>query len=522
MINLTEILLYKFRDNLSSSKISNKTGYSKTTIIKYKREFEKFRNKYINENNKIPPTDVLIEKFVYLNGFKKADYEPRVITKEVINEIDNYIKENNIKRATGLKKQTKRKNHIYQKLMEKGYNISYSSVCKYITKKYGKNISECFIKQQYELGYTSEFDWGEVKLYINDKKRTFRMAEFAMAGSNTRWGQLFQHENTLSFQEAHVGFFRYMNGIPFEVVYDNMKVAVKRLAGDKKPTLGLMNLMNHYCFQHRFCQIRRGNQKGHVERGIDYLRREAFNDEDHFSSIEEANEHLRKWYEKLNNKPNNISLLKNERKSLIPYTTDYQCSVWDTAKIDKLSTFSYDRTHYSVPDRLVGKTVDIKIYSDKIEVYYNKEEICSHDRCYNHTWMLTLDHYLKTLSYKPGALKHSLTLHQAPSRLKDIYKTYFSDDNKNFVELLLFVKNNGLNYQDIYNAIDELKTKNITNINVFFIRSVLDNTDKNYKLSLCNKNLGSKIENPIESIDIEKYTVSNISKLTTSMQSKNY
>ena len=87
------------------------------------------------------------------------------------------------------------------------------------------------------------------------------MAEFAMAGSNTRWGQLFQHENTLSFQEAHVGFFRYMNGIPFEVVYDNMKVAVKRLAGERKPTIGLMNLMSHYHFQHRFCQIRRGNQK---------------------------------------------------------------------------------------------------------------------------------------------------------------------------------------------------------------------------------------------------------------------
>ena len=522
MINVTEILLYKFRNNWSSRKIKNKTNYSRTTIRRYISSFYEFKDAYLLRNSSLPPISDLIQDFVYSLTPPVPTFEPRVMTSQIKQEIDICIDKNETKRRTGLGKQQMLKEDIYKLLINKGFELSYSSVCKYITNKYGKNFRECFIKQQYELGYTSEFDWGEVKLYINNKLRTFRMAAFAMAGSNTRWGQLFQHENTLAFQESHVNFFKYMGGVSFEVVYDNMKVAVRRMAGDKKPTIGLMNLMSHYKFRHRFCNICRGNEKGHVEKTVEYLRREAFCVIDHFSSIEEANQYLSKFYEELNHKCNNTDLLQKEKESLILYPSDFQCSILDTAKIDKLSTFSYDRTHYSVPDRLVGKTVDIKIYSDKIEVYYNKEEICSHDRCYNHTWMLTLDHYLKTLSYKPGALKHSLTLHQAPSRLKDIYKTYFSDDNKNFIELLLYVKNNGLSYQDIYNAIDELKTKNITNINVFFIRSVLDNTDKNYKLSLCNKNLGSKIENPIESIDIEKYTVSNISKLTTSMQSKNY
>ena len=521
MINVTEILLYKFRDNWSSRKIKSKTNYSRTTIRRYVSSFYKFKDAYLLRNPSLPIND-LIQDFVYSLTLPSPKFKPRIMTSQIKQDIDACISKNEIKRRTGLGKQQMLKEDIYKLLISKGYKLSYSSVCKYITNKYGKNFRECFIKQQYELGYTSEFDWGEVKLYINNKLTTFRMAAFAMAGSNTRWGQLFQHENTLAFQEAHVGFFRYMNGIPFEVVYDNMKVAVKRLAGDKKPTLGLMNLMNHYCFQHRFCNIRRGNEKGHVERTVEYLRRKAFCINDHFSSIEEANKYLSKCYEGLNHKCNNIDLFQREKESLTLYSSDFQCSILETAKIDKLSTFSYDQTHYSVPDRLVGKTVNIKIYSDKIKIYYNKKEICSHDRCYNHTWMLTLDHYIKTLSYKPGALKHSLTLNQAPSRLKDIYKTYFSDDNKNFIELLLYVKNNGLSYQDIYNAIDELRTKNITNINVFIIRSVLDNKGENYKLSLCNKNLGSKIENPIESADIEKYIISNISKLTTSMQSKNY
>lgn len=519
MINVTEILLYKFRDNLSSNKIKDRTGYSKTTIIKYKCEFEKFRKHYLKEHNRVFDIDELIEEFIQSHSYNKPEPRPRVMTKAIIEEIDNMIKENEFKRLTGLKKQTKRKEHIHNILLRKGYNISYSSVCKYITKKYGNNIRECFIKQQYELGYTSEFDWGEVKLYINNKKRTFRMAVFAMAGSNTRWAQLFQHENTLSFQEAHVDFFKYMNGISVEVVYDNMKVAVRRLAGDKKPTIGLMNLMNHYRFHHRFCNIRRGNEKGHVERGVDYLRREAFNDMDHFSSIEEANEHLCQWYERLNNKPENINKLNNERRSLIPYTSDYQCSILDTARVDKLSTFSYDQTHYSVPDNLVGKTVEIKIYSDKIKVYYNKKEVCRHDRCYTHDWAMTLDHYLTTLYRKPGALKSAVTLHQAPYKLKEIYNKYFTNKSRDFIELLIYIKDKGMNYNNIYSAVDNLKAKNIFNINSYLIRSILDNTEQNSDIVKCNKILSYKMKNSIESINIEEYTIANISKLTATMHS---
>jgi hypothetical protein len=142
MINVTEILLYKFRDNLSSDKIKDCTGYSKTTIIKYNREFEKFRKYYSKENNKVLEIDELIEEFVQSYSYNKPESKPRVMTSEIISEIDNMIKENEFKCLTGFKKQTKRKEHIYNTLVKKGYDASYSSVCKYITKKYGKNIRD--------------------------------------------------------------------------------------------------------------------------------------------------------------------------------------------------------------------------------------------------------------------------------------------------------------------------------------------------------------------------------------------
>jgi len=518
MINLTEILLYKFRDNWSSYQISEETNYSRTTIRRYLKKFSQFKDDYSQNHSKLLSLSELIEEFVFQYLYSTPVIRRRVMTDEVIQIIDNCIKDNEVKRLTGLKKQRMLKEDIYQFLLDKGFNLSYSSVCKYITNNYGKNITECFIKQQYELGYTSEFDWGEVKLYINNRLRTFRMGAFAMAGSNTRWGQLFQHENTLSFQEAHVNFFKYMKGVSYEVLYDNMKVAVKRLAGDKKPTTSLLNLMNHYHFKHRFCNIRRGNEKGAVERSVEYLRRKAFCIKDHFNSIEEANTYLYQCFDKLNKIETNISLFQKERESLLSYSSDYQCSFLEKAKIDKLSTFCYDYTHYSVPDYLIGRVVDIKIYSDKIKIYYNKKEICRHDRCYSHSWIMNLNHYLLTLYQKPGALKNSVSFHQAPNDLRDIYNKYFINNSKDFIELLLYIENIGLNYKSIYDAINTLKTKNICKINAYLIRSILDNKSNNAS-NFNNINCYTNIT--IDDENIRKYTISDISKLTSSITSLN-
>ena len=254
---------------------------------------------------------------------------------------------------------------------------------------------------------------------------------------------------------------------------------------------------------------------------MEYLRRKAFSTTYHFSSIEEANEYLTKCYEKLNNTDSNISPFKEEKKSLRTYLYDYQCSFLETAKIDKLATFCYDGTHYSVPDYLVGKTIYVKIYSDLIKVYYNKKEICRHERSYKHTWIMTLDHYLTTLSRKPGALKGAVSFHQVPERLQNIYYKYFVNESKEFIELLLYVKEKKLNYQDIYNAIDNLYSKNIIKVNAYLIRTVIDNASEDIVPYNISKKILLHVANPIADADIRDFTISNISKLTHSINSQN-
>jgi len=54
------------------------------------------------------------------------------------------------------------------------------------------------------------------------------------------------------------------------MVYDNMKVAVKRFVGtEKEPIEGLLQLSIYYGFRYRFCNVRSGNEEGHVERSVE-------------------------------------------------------------------------------------------------------------------------------------------------------------------------------------------------------------------------------------------------------------
>lgn len=63
-----------------------------------------------------------------------------------------------------------------------------------------------------------------------------------------------------------------MNGVPHRMVYDNMRVAIRSFVCGKHPTDALLRMERAYAFTHRFCNIRSGNEKGHVERSVEIVR----------------------------------------------------------------------------------------------------------------------------------------------------------------------------------------------------------------------------------------------------------
>lgn len=93
-------------------------------------------------------------------------------------------------------------------------------------------------------------------------------------------------------------------------------------------------------------------------------------------------------------------------------------------------------SHYLVPDTLVGKLVDVKIYSKKLVVLYQNQKVAVHQRIYYPAgWR---EHYLNTLLHNPGVVHNSLALLKMPEGIQKLFDRQFKDKPKDFVLLLQY------------------------------------------------------------------------------------
>ncbi len=430
-------------DGKSQRQISRELQINRKTVKKYVEEYERLQRVSTPAEN----SKVFSSHFSTLPEYDSERREKRRLTRDVLAAIDVHIAANRAKIEFGQRKQVLKKIDIYESLQQQGFNVGYTTVCNYIRKQSGKRtIKEAFIRQTYQPGSVCEFDWAEIKLEIAGTMRRYYMAVFTSAYSNYRYALIYQRQDTLAFMESHVLFFSHIGGVYHQMTYDNMRVAVIRFLGshDKEPTRALLEMRDHYMFTHRFCNIYSGNEKGHVERSVEYIRRKAFGPGSGFSSLGEATEHLCKVVDRLNGTKQQltgksaIEMFEEERLFLYKSPSPMACSESMPLRVDKYATICYGTNHYSVPDNLVESLVDVKIYGHKLEIFSQNRLLATHERSFSRRqWIISIEHYLTTFSRKPGALASSVALVSSPY-LKALYDKYFTESPRDFIELLQF------------------------------------------------------------------------------------
>jgi len=459
MYTQQEIILRKTREGKSQRQISRELRISRRTVKKHLEAYEAYRKSGISQEGSL--INYLTQSPVY-DSSKRTK---RQLIPEVQGIIDGLLEENRRKVKEGMGKQLLKKRDILEILWDRGYEIGYTTVCNYIREQeHPPGAKEAYIRQEYQRGDTCEFDWGEVKLIIGGKRMKVNMSVFTSAYSNYRYGSLYRRQATLSFMETHVEFFSHIGGSYREMVYDNMRVAVARFVGrkEKEPTRALLQLRGHYQFTHRFCNAYRGNEKGHVERSVEYVRRKVFGMRSEFDTLEDARHYLEERLEKLNGTIQQLTgktakqMLEEERSALLPVKVPLACSESVELRVDKYSTLSYGTNRYSVPDHLVGKFIDAKIYSDKLEIYYQNDLVSTHPRSYDrHQWIIKVDHYLDTFRVKPGALAGSVALARV-GYLKELYEKFFKGNPRDFIDLLYYCHSHQVDGESLEMTVNRL------------------------------------------------------------------
>lgn len=454
-----QIIIGHFTDGKSGRKLAKEFKLHRKTVRRYIEE-----HKALLAERSIMgdiPDDGVIDPPQYLSSGRVR----RALTEEVAGRIDHYLELNAVRRLQGLHKQQMKRCDIHEAVLGEGHQIGYTTVCNYVREQL-RTGAEAFIRQEYVPGQSVEFDWGEVKLEIDGKHQKFMLAVFTSAYSNFRYARLYHRQDMVSLLDAHVRFLTAAGGVAGEFVYDNMRTAVAKLARkntDKEPTEALAGLAAYYGFRIRFCNVRRGNEKGNVERSVEYVRRKAFSADVTAVDLAAANVHLEETCMHLNNrrakgKGTSIKMEMDAERAVmkaLPHRP-YDTADVRSCRVDKYGCVRVDNNGYSVPDDQVGHRVEVRVYAAEIFIYERggqRRHLAYHRRGRTqHQWFILLEHFLPTLRKKPGALLGSRAWKTAGPALRGFHDGYFEGRTRAFIDLLIWARDTQIALTNLQSA----------------------------------------------------------------------
>ena len=418
---------------MSNRGVARELGIDKKTVNKYWNEYKE----NIQRLSKTTDTNEITQIQEDITSAPKYNSDSRTrrkVTPEFLNALEKILEDEEKKiKVLGTNKQALTKQQIHELLKQQGFSLSYPTVVLEI-KRIKSSGNECFIKQDYDFGDRLEYDFGEVKLVINGVVKRYYIAVLSSPSGNFRWCYLYDNCKKEVFMDSHVRFFEMIGGVWKEVVYDNMRNVVSKFIGKNEKELNedLVKMSLYYGFEINVTNAFSGNEKGYVEGSVKYLRNKIFAKNYKFNSEESAIEYMESQLMKLNEN----SKIEEEKKKLKPTKPPLELANVKKSFVNKYSFVQIENNFYSVPEYLVGLNVTSKIYYNKILIYSNNEFVCEHKKI-DGVKKISADirHYLKTLTFKPGALRNSYVLKSNP-KLKSIFDKYYTNNPKKFIDII--------------------------------------------------------------------------------------
>jgi len=327
------------------------------------------------------------------------------------------------------KKQRHTAKRIFERLRdEDGYEGGYTQV-KTAVREIRRTTKEVFVPLVHRPG-EAQFDFGFALAKIDGVLTKVAFSVMALPYSDAFHVQAFPRISTEVLWESHVRSFAFFGGVPTRITYDNDSVIVdKVLQGrDRRLTRGFLQLASHYLFDHHFCRVRRGNEKGVAEGAVKYGRMNFMVPVPQVHDYDEFNEDLTESCRAdlsrrlRGQKATKGRLLEDDRAAFLPLpTTPFDASRKLSTAVNTLSLVRFDRNEYSVPVRYAHHTVVVRGYVDRVEVGYLGETIARHRRLWGKE-DVSFDpvHYLALLERKPGALDHARPM--AGWELPDVFQ----------------------------------------------------------------------------------------------------
>jgi transposase len=247
------------------------------------------------------------------------------------------------------------------------------------------SLTQC--RFETEPGEQAQADWGEVLVRFAEGPATVHIFVLTLGYSRRAWAEGYEHERMESLLVAHEHGFAHLGGLTREILYDRMRTVILSDGREQRrwnPTFKAF--AEYWGFEPRVCRAYRAQTKGKVESGVKYVKGNFLPGRS-FRDLADFNEQLEAWLGEIadvrihgtTHEPP-IERYARERAALLPLAN--RASFLQAMRRERVVAddwlVSIDTNRYSVPWRLIGRTVEVVRVGGHWQISHRGQVVAEH------------------------------------------------------------------------------------------------------------------------------------------------
>lgn len=263
-----------------------------------------------------------------------------------------------------------------------------------------------------QLGSCDFTSMNDLDISIGGKKFKHLLFHFVLTYSNWEWARICFSESLESLRNGLQDALSRLGGVPQELLTDNLTAAVQNLGpkSSREFQRRYREMIDHFGLKARATQPSSPNENGDIEQRHYRLKKTVdqalmLRGSRDFETQDDYRRFLEKIIYKLNRGKD--QKLEEELKQLkdLPETALATYSLI-RCRVSRLSTIRVKNNSYSVPSRLIGETVEARVYDTSLEVRYAGKKVLDCEKLRgNNQSAINYRHIIESLLRKPGAFK---------------------------------------------------------------------------------------------------------------------
>jgi transposase len=351
---------------------------------------------------------------------------------------------------------------LFETLRGSGYEGGYDAVRRYARswqQERGAATAQAYVPLSFAPGEAYQFDWSHEIVLIDGTTVAVKVAHVRLCHSRMLFARVYPRETQEMVFDAHDRAFAFFKGACTRGIYDNMKTAVETIFVGKERLYNrrFAQMCAHYLVEPVACTPASGWEKGQVENQVGLVRERFFTPRLRVKSYDELNAWLLDQcvaYAKAHRHPERRDqtiweAFEAERPGLVPYAGRFDGFHALPVSVSKTCLVRFDNNKYSVMASAVGRPVEIRAYSDRIELRQEGRIVGEHRRSFGRDQTLFDPwHYVPVLARKPGALRNGAPFKDwvLPGNLERVRRKLAAVDggDRQMVDILAAVLSDGL------------------------------------------------------------------------------